>query len=53
MQKLGMQHEGCRRQHVRKWDKIEDLELYGVLKQEWENAANKQIQPIAGKSGSG
>ena len=34
MQKLGMRHEGCRRQHVRKWDKAEDLELYGVLKQE-------------------
>lgn len=32
MQKLGMLKEGCRRQHVKKWDKLEDIELYGVLK---------------------
>jgi [ribosomal protein S5]-alanine N-acetyltransferase len=36
MQKLGMRHEGCRRQHVMKWGKCEDIELYGILKQEWE-----------------
>jgi RimJ/RimL family protein N-acetyltransferase len=41
MQKIGMTKEGCRRQHVKKWDKLEDLELYGVLKQEWEWPANK------------
>jgi RimJ/RimL family protein N-acetyltransferase len=39
MQKLGMQHEGTRRQHVRKWDKGEDLEMYGILKDEWQSAA--------------
>ena len=39
MQKLFMQHEGCRRQHVKKWDKFEDLELYGILKHEWEQVA--------------
>ena len=39
MQKLDMQHEGCRRQHVKKWDQFEDLELYGILKQEWEQNA--------------
>lgn len=32
MQKIGMKHEGCRKCHVKKWDKFEDLELYGVLK---------------------
>jgi ribosomal-protein-alanine N-acetyltransferase len=36
MQKLSMRHEGCRRQHVIKWGKCEDIELYGILKPEWE-----------------
>lgn len=31
MQKLGMQHEGTRRQHVRKWGVFEDIEMYGIL----------------------
>lgn len=35
MQKLGMTHEGHLREHVRKWDDFEDLELYGLLKSEW------------------
>lgn len=35
MQKLAMRHEGTRRQHVMKWGKCEDLELYGILKAEW------------------
>ena len=39
MQKLGMRHEGCRRQHVMKWGKCEDLELYAILKHEWEEIA--------------
>ena len=42
MQKTGMKHEGCRRQHVRKWEKTEDLELYGILKEE-SNGANQAI----------
>ena len=33
--KLGMRHEGCQRQHIRKWDRFVDLELYGLLRQEW------------------
>lgn len=45
MHKLGMQHEGTRRRHVRKWDKFEDLELYGVLREDWEKATNKMIEP--------
>jgi len=36
MQKLGMDYEGSRKKHVRKWDKFEDLELYGILKEQWE-----------------
>jgi len=35
MQKLGMTHEGTLRRHVHRWDKIEDMECYGILKSEW------------------
>jgi RimJ/RimL family protein N-acetyltransferase len=35
--KLGMRHEGCQRQHIRKWDQFVDLELYGILRKEWES----------------
>jgi ribosomal-protein-alanine N-acetyltransferase len=35
MQKLGMHHEGTRRHHVRKWDVLEDVELYGILLDEY------------------
>jgi ribosomal-protein-alanine N-acetyltransferase len=35
MQKLGMQHEGTLRQHVRKWDRFEDVEKYGLLSSEY------------------
>ena len=35
--KLGMRHEGCQRQHLRKWDQFVDSELYGILRQEWEH----------------
>ena len=31
MQKIGMTHEGCLRQYIRKGDHFEDLELYGIL----------------------
>jgi [ribosomal protein S5]-alanine N-acetyltransferase len=31
-QKLSMMHEGSARQHVKKWDTFEDIELYGILK---------------------
>ena len=36
MEKLGMIHEGCARQHIKKWDNFEDIELYGILKSEWQ-----------------
>ena len=35
LKKLGMRYEGCQRQHLRKWDQFVDLELYGLLQQEW------------------
>ena len=34
--KLGMRHEGCQREHFRKWDQFVDLELYGILRREWQ-----------------
>jgi RimJ/RimL family protein N-acetyltransferase len=35
MQKLGMVREGCAPQHAKRWDRFEDLELYGVLRHQW------------------
>ncbi len=37
LMKLGMRHEGCQREHLRKWDRFVDSELYGILRQEWED----------------
>lgn len=34
MQKIGMTYEGCLRQHVYRWDKFEDVAVYGLLKQD-------------------
>jgi [ribosomal protein S5]-alanine N-acetyltransferase len=35
LRKLGMRYEGCQRGHLLKWDKFIDLELYGLLREEW------------------
>jgi RimJ/RimL family protein N-acetyltransferase len=35
LKKIGMRHEGCQRAHFRKWDQFVDLELYGLLREEW------------------
>jgi [ribosomal protein S5]-alanine N-acetyltransferase len=35
LRKLGMRYEGCQRGHLRKWDEFIDLELYGLLREEW------------------
>ena len=35
LQKIGMGYEGCLRQHVKKWEQFEDLEAYGILREEW------------------
>jgi RimJ/RimL family protein N-acetyltransferase len=39
MEKLGMSHEGTRRQHVMKWGVYEDLELKGMLRSDWDQKA--------------
>jgi [ribosomal protein S5]-alanine N-acetyltransferase len=36
LQKLGMRHEGCQREHIQKFGQFLDLELYGLLKEDWE-----------------
>jgi RimJ/RimL family protein N-acetyltransferase len=35
MQKIGMIHEGRLRQDRKRWDKFEDMELYGILRNEY------------------
>lgn len=35
LQKIGMQHEGRQREHIKKWGKYEDIELYGILRTEY------------------
>ena len=41
MRKLGMEWEGCRRKHVRKSGRFEDIEMYGILKNDWEAAKGR------------
>lgn len=36
LEKIGMKHEGCSRQHIEKWGKLLDLENYGILRAEWQ-----------------
>jgi len=36
MRKIGMRHEGCLRQHFRKWGELQDEEIYGILKSEYD-----------------
>lgn len=53
MQKLGMRHEGSLRGHVRKWGVQEDVEVYGMLKEELtgrggrESRAAERADPVA------
>ena len=35
LQKIGMQHEGRVRETILKWDKFEDIEIYGILRREF------------------
>jgi RimJ/RimL family protein N-acetyltransferase len=37
--KVGMRHEGLLRQHVRRWDRFEDLECYGILRSDWQTGS--------------
>jgi RimJ/RimL family protein N-acetyltransferase len=36
MQKTGMKREGHLRQHALKWDRYEDMDYYGLLREEYE-----------------
>jgi len=38
MEKLGMSHEGTRKQHILKWGVYEDLELKGLVRSEWKKS---------------
>lgn len=42
LQKLGMQHEGCQRKHVCRFDRFLDAELYGILRQDWQISAESR-----------
>ncbi len=48
LRKIGMAHEGRQRRHVRTWDRLEDLELYGILQEEHAPATSPAGQPAAG-----
>jgi hypothetical protein len=41
MQKLGMTREGLLRQQVKKGDGYEDLEFYGILREEFDALAGE------------
>lgn len=36
MEKIGMVHEGKFRRHIKKWGRFVDLEIFGILKEEFE-----------------
>lgn len=35
MLRNGMKHEGTLRQHIKKWGELLDVEMYGILREEW------------------
>ena len=37
LEKIGMQYEGCLRQHIKKWDNFEDIIAYGMLKTDYDS----------------
>ncbi len=46
LQKLGMTHEGCQREHFLRFSRFEDAELYGLLRREHEAAAGLRQQTV-------
>jgi ribosomal-protein-alanine N-acetyltransferase len=38
LQKLGMKHEGSSPEHIMKWGVFEDVELYGIIRSQWQRA---------------
>ena len=49
MRMLGMCYEGTGSQHVIKWDKHEDVEIYAISKSEWKNTTNHGDSLSAGR----
>jgi len=41
MQKIGMYYEGCRKQHVKKSGVFEDVETYGILREDYTQLRRK------------
>lgn len=41
MEKLGMQNEGRLRKHICKWGVFEDVNVFGVLREEWKKTVPK------------
>lgn len=41
MQAIGMSNEGSLKQHIKKWDKFEDLEVYGIVKTDYQQPKKK------------
>lgn len=37
MEKIGMEYEGCLRKHVKKWGIFEDLNVYGILRSQYQS----------------
>ena len=48
LEKIGMRPEGCRRQHVLKWDRFEDLIEYAVLREEFKWRERRRGGPADG-----
>ena len=41
LEKNGFKQEGLLRQRVRKWGQFEDVSLWAILRQEWQDGPNK------------
>ena len=41
LEKNGFKQEGLLRQRVRKWGQFEDVSLWAILRQEWQDALDK------------
>lgn len=44
MTKLGMEYEGCLRQHIKKWGKFEDIAVFSILREEYSNTVNRYTE---------
>ena len=42
LEKIGMLQEGCLREHEKKWDQLEDVLVYGMLKSDWQSSNAKR-----------